>query len=128
MLRERIVAAVAALVAVAAAVGMCAAGALVLGTTITRVVSVLSFLGALALAAAAIRPEVARLPYGARRRMALLIASAIFTGIWIGTLFPGVWPVWVVFPAFVVLFLVGSYGRWKYEQWQRRGVRPPLLR
>jgi hypothetical protein len=124
MLREQITAAMVALVA---AVGACVAGALVLGTPLTRVVSVVSFLAASALAVAAIRPEVARLPYGATQRMALLIASAAFSGIWVGTLLPAAWPLWVVAPAFFVLFALGSYGRWKYEQWQRRGVRPPLL-
>jgi hypothetical protein len=124
MLRERITAAVVALVA---AVGACVAGALVLGTALTRVVSGMAFLAACALAVAAIRPEVARLPYGATRRMALLLASATFSGIWVGTLPPAAWPLWVVAPAFFVLFALGSYGRWKDEQWQRRGVRPPVL-
>lgn len=124
MLRERITA---VMVTVGAAVGACVAGALVLGTILTRVMSVVSFLAALAVAVAAIRPEIAQLPYGAQRRMALLIASAAFGGIWFGALLPAAWPLWVDLPAFFALFAVGSYGRWKYEQWQRRGVRPPVL-
>jgi hypothetical protein len=59
--------------------------------------------------------------------MGLLIASAACCGIWFGALVPAAWPLWVALPAFFILFAVGSYGRWKYEQWQRRGVRPPVL-